>query len=163
MRAPHCQQISHNSRSFSDGNDFVYTDTPSSSHTSLRAVSQYSATTKQTSSQTPPRPGLLVHSPESLAMPPSNPLNCLPTDYRAWTTAAVPSIPSVSGITHTAEYPVPPPQPSSHAQFERRLSSKKDLKGGMTQRWLKEDPRKDARRDVRKALAVLAAGSKEWK
>jgi hypothetical protein len=39
--------------------------------------------------------------------------------------------------------------------FERRLNSKKDLKGGMTGRWLKEDSKRDSKREYVRALAVL--------
>ncbi|KAJ9609398.1 hypothetical protein H2200_005725 [Cladophialophora chaetospira] len=106
-------------------------------------------------------------------MPPSSSHNMpsLSADYRAWSTAVAPSAraPSISGRTSTAEDPVPRPQPApqrqsmSHAQFEHRLSSKKDLKGGMTQRWLKEDACKDARKDLMKALAVLEGDRRERK
>ncbi|KIW66478.1 hypothetical protein PV04_05811 [Phialophora macrospora] len=126
--------------------------------------------------QTHPACSKARSSPDKMP-PPSSPDNTLPADYRTWSTASV-----LNGHTsgrrssdrhaprpRTHPHPrlhaqsqsqsqsqqEPKPQPQSNAQFERRLNSKKELQGGMTGRWLKEDPKRDARKDYARALAVL--------
>lgn len=85
-------------------------------------------------------------------MPPSAPPTGITSaELRAWSNASV-----ISGFScEPRDQIVLSGASPSAIHFQRQLGAKKDLKGGMTTRWLKEDPRKDTRKAYSKALAVL--------